>query len=38
VWECDVCGPIEDVFALAERRATRNLTPEERERFRVPGG
>lgn len=37
VWECDVCGPIEEVVALSERRTTRDLTPDERERFRVPG-
>lgn len=37
VWECDVCGSIEDVLALADRRTTRDLTDDERERFRVPG-
>jgi WD40 repeat protein len=36
IWECDVCGPVEEVLALAERRTTRDLTADERERFRVP--
>ena len=30
---CDVCGPIEDVLALAGQRVTRDLTPEERARY-----
>jgi WD40 repeat protein len=37
VWECDVCGPVEEVLALAKKRTTRDLTADERERFRVPG-
>jgi WD40 repeat protein len=35
VWDCEVCGPIDDVIALAETRATRELTPEEEETFAV---
>ena len=30
---CDVCGPVAAVAALARRRATRDLTPEERRRY-----
>ncbi|MGH8908649.1 MAG: TIR domain-containing protein [Egibacteraceae bacterium] len=35
IWECEVevCGPIEQVVTLAERRVTRELTAEEREAF-----
>lgn len=30
---CEVCGPIADVLALASRRATRELTAEERATY-----
>jgi hypothetical protein len=30
VWACDACAPLEDVFRLATRRVTRELTPDER--------
>jgi WD40 repeat protein len=33
MWVCEVCGPIEQVLALAERRGTRELTTEERTVF-----
>jgi WD40 repeat protein len=33
VWACEVCGPIEQVLALAERRSTRELTAEESAMF-----
>jgi WD40 repeat protein len=33
VWTCEVCGPIEEVLALAETRITRELTDEERATF-----
>jgi WD40 repeat protein len=33
VWTCEVCGPIEEVLALAEQRITRELTCEEQETF-----
>jgi WD40 repeat protein len=29
VWRCDTCGPIEDVLRLADRRVSRELSPEE---------
>jgi WD40 repeat protein len=33
VWRCEVCGPIAQVQSLANRRVTRELSPEEREVF-----
>ena len=33
LWRCQACGPLDDVLALAERLATRTLTPEERQAF-----
>jgi WD40 repeat protein len=30
---CEVCGDLDDLLALAERRVTRELTPAERERY-----
>jgi WD40 repeat protein len=30
---CEVCGPIDEVVELADRRATRDLTEEERARY-----
>jgi Tol biopolymer transport system component len=33
VWTCEVCGPIQEVLALAEQRSTRELTCEERATF-----
>jgi len=33
IWRCEVCGPIEEVLALAGRRLTRDLTIEERADF-----
>ena len=30
---CDVCGELDELLALAERRVTRELTPAERERY-----
>jgi WD40 repeat protein len=33
VWRCQVCGPIGKVLELADRRAIRDLTDEERLRF-----
>ncbi|MGH8931953.1 MAG: hypothetical protein ACRDZO_15360 [Egibacteraceae bacterium] len=33
LWSCPECGPLDDVLALAERRATRTLTAEERQTF-----
>ena len=33
VVECETCGPIDDVRALAEERVTRELSAEEREVF-----
>jgi WD40 repeat protein len=33
LWRCEVCGPIEEVLALAEQRSTRTLTPDERAMF-----
>jgi hypothetical protein len=30
---CEVCGPMEQVLALAKKRATRELTSEERKVF-----
>ncbi len=33
VWMCEVCGPIEEVLAMAEQRVTRELTDEERQTF-----
>ncbi len=37
VFECEVCGSIDEVRALARSRVTRPLTPEERERFPAAG-
>ena len=35
---CEVCGPIDEVLALAEQRITRDFTPEERAKYlRGPG-
>jgi WD40 repeat protein len=35
---CDVCGPIDEVLALAEQRTIRDFTPQERTRYlREPG-
>jgi WD40 repeat protein len=31
--ECEGCGPIDDVLALAGRRAARDFTPEERAKY-----
>ena len=33
---CETCGPLSDVLALANRRVTRSLTPEERREFGLP--
>ncbi len=33
VWNCAVCGPIEEVLALADERVTRELTCDERATF-----
>ena len=33
--ECDVCGPIDDVEALAQQRTTRDLTDVEQADFHV---
>ncbi|MGH8934295.1 MAG: AAA family ATPase [Egibacteraceae bacterium] len=33
VWTCEVCGPIEEVLALAETRVTREMTDEECSSF-----
>ena len=33
MWQCEVCGPIEPILALADQRVTRELTPEERKTF-----
>ncbi|MGH9265608.1 MAG: TIR domain-containing protein [Acidimicrobiales bacterium] len=33
IWSCQVCGPIDEVGRLAQSRATRQLTPEERSTF-----
>ncbi|HEU5470443.1 MAG TPA: hypothetical protein VFV67_07305 [Actinophytocola sp.] len=35
VQRCEACAPLPDVLALARTRATRTLTPEERETFGV---
>ncbi|GLZ02466.1 hypothetical protein [Actinoplanes sp. NBRC 103695] len=35
---CEVCGPIDEVLALAGQRTTRDFTPEERAKYlRQPG-
>jgi WD40 repeat protein len=33
VFRCALCGSLEDLVALAEKRVNRQLTPEERERY-----
>jgi WD40 repeat protein len=33
VWSCEVCGPVEQVRALAASRVTRTLTADERRVF-----
>ncbi|MGH8930967.1 MAG: hypothetical protein ACRDZO_10175 [Egibacteraceae bacterium] len=33
VWSCSVCRPIAEMISLADERATRELTPEERQAF-----
>jgi WD40 repeat protein len=33
IFECDVCGSLKDLVALADSRITRQLTPEERVQF-----
>ena len=33
--ECDVCGPIDDVEAMAQQRTTRDLTEAEQADFHV---
>lgn len=33
IFACEVCGSIEDLLALARTRVTRELTPEEREKY-----
>ncbi|MGH8904760.1 MAG: WD40 repeat domain-containing protein, partial [Egibacteraceae bacterium] len=33
VWTCEVCGSVEELLALADQRATRELTCEERRTF-----
>ena len=33
--ECDVCGPIDDVEAVAQERTTRDLTEAEQADFHV---
>jgi WD40 repeat protein len=37
VWNCEVCGPIEQVRALATSRLTRALTADERRIFGSSG-
>jgi WD40 repeat protein len=32
-WRCEVCGPVDDVLALARKHTTRDFTPEERTRY-----
>lgn len=36
VWRCEVCLPMEKLLALADRRITRQLTPDERRAFLQP--
>lgn len=31
--DCEVCGPVSEVAALAERRSTRDFTPAERAKY-----
>ena len=31
IYDCDTCGNIDDLFIVAQRRVTRDLTPNERE-------
>ena len=33
IWSCDFCGSTSDVLAVAQQRATRTLTPDERALF-----
>lgn len=33
IHDCEVCGDLDELLALAERRVTRQLTPAERERY-----
>jgi len=33
IYACEVCGPIEDLLALAHTRIARELTPEERVKY-----
>ena len=33
IYACEECGSIEDFLALARTRVTRELTPEEREKY-----
>jgi len=33
IHRCDVCGDLDELLALSERRVTRELTPAERERY-----
>jgi WD40 repeat protein len=33
IWQCDACGPVADVLALAKQHSTRELTAEERQTF-----
>ncbi|MCI0391251.1 MAG: AAA-like domain-containing protein [Acidobacteria bacterium] len=39
IYACEVCRPINEVLALARTRVTRQLTPEEREKYlhELPG-
>ena len=37
VFECEVCGSLDEVRALARSRVARPLTPEERRRFPAAG-
>jgi WD40 repeat protein len=33
IYPCEVCRPLEELIALAHARVTRQLTPEERQKY-----